>query len=172
MLLSSERRRLMKYSPPKDVPTESSFGVRVQNKYTAYLTKGYKEPRPEKSRSLRRNNAAKKKKQLTPSVNKTPNKYKRRQKSPKCEDDQNVGPTINLVSPKKPDSYFVGRSDGSKVKKIVQRIRQIVNDADPSNRNRVLHEATVKYQNQVMTLQQFLDCHDVLRAAEMKKQRA
>ena len=83
MLLSSERLRLEKYTRPIDVPTESSIGVRVKNKYTAYKTKVSKEPREEKSRSLRRNNASKKKKkQLTPSVHKTPNKYKRRQKSP------------------------------------------------------------------------------------------
>ena len=79
MLLSSERLRLEKYTRPIDVPTESSIGVRVKNKYTAYKTKVSKEPREEKSRSLRRNNASKKKKkQLTPSVHKTPNKYKRR----------------------------------------------------------------------------------------------
>ena len=69
----------------------------------------------------------------------------------------NVVKTEENVTPKSPDSYFQGRSDNSKVKKIANRINEIVSKADPSMRKKVLNEATVKYNNKTMTLQQFLD---------------
>ena len=64
-------------------------------------------------------------------------------------------PQMNIISPQ--NSYFVGRHDGSKVRKIAARIRDIAANSDPEMREQVLNEATVKYNNQVLTLRQFLD---------------
>ena len=73
--------------------------------------------------------------------------------------EQNSGRQTNEAPLKgwKPDSYFVGKHNGSKIRKIAKRIHEIASNADPSMRQRVLNEATVRYNNQIMTLQQFLD---------------
>ena len=47
--------------------------------------------------------------------------------------------------------------NGSKVKRIAQRIHEIAQNADPIMREKVLNEATVKYNNRTMTLKEFLD---------------
>lgn len=66
---------------------------------------------------------------------------------------------INVVSPvnDKPDSYFVGKHNGSKVRRIAKRIHELASSADPEMREHVLNTATVKYNGIKMTLQQFLN---------------
>ena len=71
---------------------------------------------------------------------------------------ENSHPVMNIIQgdvtkfKKTPDSYFVGRNENSKVKRIAQRIEEIAKTADPNMRHRVLNEATVKYNDQTMTL--------------------
>ena len=43
------------------------------------------------------------------------------------------------------------------MRKIAARIQEIADNSEPSLREKVLNEATVKYNGHVMTLQQFLD---------------
>ena len=42
---------------------------------------------------------------------------------------------------------FAGNHDGEDVQQIANRIREIAANADPGMRERVLNEATVKYNN-------------------------
>ena len=65
-------------------------------------------------------------------------KVRRRQPLQMSQLGSNSVQQINVVSPisgDKPDSYFVGKHNGSKVRRIAKRIHELAFSADPEMRN-------------------------------------
>ena len=64
---------------------------------------------------------------------------------------------MNTYTEQEQRRLFVDEDDGAKVAAIAQKIKELTqNTSDPVMRDRVLSESKVKYNNQIMSLKEFL----------------
>ena len=142
-------KKYCKIDPPGSLPLTSGFGPKKH-----YSERKKSVPAPQIT-------IQKKQRKSSKSARKAMRKARRNMPIETDEENERSQPQLtNIVESPKLDSYFVGKHNGSKIRRIAERINEIARTADPSMRDKVLNEATVRFNNQTMTLQQFLDSCD------------